>query len=83
VTVWFHQHASLVDDSGGDRRIERRYARRVGLPFHHYGTFPGSLTSWQDATFLRDTAFVVELPPGRMTAAAVRRHAQAVVALAG
>ncbi len=83
VTVWFHQHASLVDGSGGDRGIERRYARRVGLPFRHYGTFPGSLTSWQDATFRRDTAFVVELPAGRMTPAAVRRHARAVLALAG
>ena len=83
VTVWFHQHANLVDDSGGDRDIERRYARLVGLPFRHYGTFPGSLTSWQDATFRRDTAFVVELPAGRMTPAAVRRHARAVLALAG
>jgi murein peptide amidase A len=82
VTVWFHQHARLIDDSGGDRGIERRYARRVGLPFRRYGTFPGSLTSWQNATFHRDTAFVVELPAGRMTAAAVRRHMRAVIALA-
>ncbi len=82
VSVWYHQHAALVDDSGGDRRIERRYARRVGLPFLHFGTFPGSLTSWQDATFPRDTAFVVELPAGRMTPPAVRRHVQAVLALA-
>jgi protein MpaA len=82
LSIWYHQHARLVDDSGGDRGIERHYARLVGLPFRHYGKFPGSLTSWQDATFPGDTAFVVELPAGRMTRPAVRHHVDAVLSLA-
>jgi protein MpaA len=82
VSIWYHQHARLVDDSGGDRRIERRYARFVKLPFRHYGTFPGSITSWQDATFPRDTAFVVELPAGALPGSAITRHARAVLTLA-
>jgi protein MpaA len=32
VTIWYHQAAALVDDSGGDRHIERRYAELSGLP---------------------------------------------------
>lgn len=82
VTIWYHQHADLVDDSGGDRRIERRYARLTGLPFRHFGTFPGSITSWQNATFRTDTAFVVELPAGRLSTRDVQRHVRAVLALA-
>ncbi len=83
LTVWYHQHAQLVDDSGGDRRVEQRYARLVGLPFRHFGSFPGSITGWQNATFPATTAFVVELPAGSLSPSAVRRHAAAVLALAG
>jgi murein peptide amidase A len=82
ITIWYHQHAALVDDSGGDRAVERDYARRVGLAFRHYGDMPGSITGWQDATFPHDTAFVVELPAGPLTLAAIARHAGAVLALA-
>jgi hypothetical protein len=83
VSVWYHQHAALVDDfSGGSVAIERQYARAVGLPLRNYGFFPGSITGWQDHAFPGDTAFVVELPPGQLTASAIARHVAAIVALA-
>jgi protein MpaA len=82
IAIWYHQHASLVDDSGGDQAVERRYARAVGLPFRHFGDVPGSITSWQNATLRRDTAFVVELPAGKLSSTAVARHTNAVLALA-
>ncbi len=82
VSVWYHQHAALVDDSGGDAAVERRYAQLVGLPFKSYGNFPGSITSWQNAAFPGTTAFVVELPAGPLSAEAASRHADAVLALA-
>jgi len=82
VSIWFHQAAALVDDSGGKRLVERRYARLVGLPFRHIGLEPGSITSWQNAAFPQNTAFVVELPPGRLSAPAAERHVDAVLALA-
>jgi protein MpaA len=82
VSIWYHQHATLVDDSGGDRGIELRYARTVGLPFRHLGNFPGSITSWQNATFPTATAFVVELPAGTLPSTSVARHVGAVLALA-
>jgi Zinc carboxypeptidase len=34
LTVWFHQHLDMVWASGGQRRIERVFARVSGLPYH-------------------------------------------------
>jgi murein peptide amidase A len=82
VSVWYHQHASLVDDSsGGSVAIERRYARAVGLPLRNYGVFPGSITTWQDITYPHETAFVVELPAGPLAAPSIARHVAAILAL--
>jgi murein peptide amidase A len=83
VSIWYHQHASLVDDSsGGSRAIESRYASAVGLPLRNYGVFPGSITTWQDVTYPHDTAFVVELPAGTLPPASIARHVAAILALA-
>ena len=82
ISVWYHQHAALVDDSGGDRRIERCYARLVRLPFRRFGRPPGSITTWQNTTYRRATAFVVELPAGALGPASVERHVGAVSSLA-
>lgn len=81
VTLWFHQHARLVDLSRGDRRIIRAYARRVGLPAVNYGTRPGSLATWQARVLPRSTPFVVELPAGSLAPAQVRRHVDAIARL--
>lgn len=82
ISIWYHQHARLVDASGGNPRIERFYARMVGLPFRSLGRFPGSITSWQNAAFRADTAFVVELPAGRLSSRSVNSHVAAVLHLA-
>jgi len=83
ISIWYHQHASLVDDSsGGSSAIEGRYARAVGLRLRSYGTFPGSITSWQNSAYPRDTAFVVELPAGALPASSVARHVAAILTLA-
>lgn len=82
VSIWYHQHAALVDDPGSNRRGAREYARRVGLPFREYGPIPGKITGWQNDSFPSRTAFVVELPAGRLPARAVERHRRAVLAVA-
>lgn len=82
VTIWFHQPLALVDRSGGDVRIERAFARRVQLPIRQLASYPGSATSWQDHRYPGTTAFVVELPPGRLSPALRDRCASAIVALA-
>jgi protein MpaA len=81
VSIWYHQAARIVDST---RPIARRYARAVGLPFGRLpGDYPGSITNWQNHVFAGATAFVVELPGGALTHAALRRHVRAVLAAAG
>jgi protein MpaA len=82
VSIWFHQHLELVDLSGGDARVERRFARLVGLPAVRLTRYPGSVTSWENGTMPGATAFVVELPAGRLGTASSRRYADAVLAVA-
>ena len=81
LTIWFHQPFGLVDRSGGDAAIERRYAALVGLPLVGLRRYPGSASSWQNHTMAGSTAFVAELPavvPGRL----VRRAARSALTLA-
>ena len=83
ITIWYHQHANLVDASvGGNVAIERDYARRVGMRLVHLGLYRGCFTGWQNTNLPGTTAFVVELPAGALPAADVERHAAAVLALA-
>jgi protein MpaA len=82
VSVYFHQPLGLVDESGGSRRIERRFARVIGLPLRRLRRYPGSAVGWQNHRLTTSTAFVVELPPGRPPGHLVRRGAAAVLALA-
>jgi N-acetylmuramoyl-L-alanine amidase len=82
VTLWYHQALHRVVPGGGDARLERLYSRRSGLPRRALEPLPGTAISWQNHRFPGDTAFVVELPAGRLPAAGVARHAGAVRALA-
>jgi len=82
VTVWYHQHMRLVDPGGGDRFLERLYARRSRLPYRAIPPLPGTATRWQNGAFRGDSAFVVELPAGRLDSASVRRHVRAVTGVA-
>ena len=82
ISIWYHQHARLVD-SYGNARIARRYARLVGLPYKFFYAAPGSITRWQVHTYPSSTGIVVELPAGSLSAAAARRQADAVLTVAG
>jgi murein peptide amidase A len=81
VTIWFHQPLGVTDLSGGDPRIERRFAALSGLPARRLTRYPGSAPTWQDHRFPGTTAFVVELPR-RVGARAVARYAAASRAVA-
>ncbi len=81
VTIWFHQPLAVVDESGGNARLEQRYASLVGLPFRRLPRYSGGATDWQNARFPHTTAFVVELPQRPLSAQAVRRYARAATEL--
>jgi protein MpaA len=82
VTIWFHQHLDMVWASGGDRRIEKAFARLSGLPYHPMPQLAGSAVSWQNNPLKGTTAFAAELPEGTPDAAAVRRYVHAVLTAA-
>jgi len=82
VTIWFHQHLDMVWASGGDRRIEKTFARVSGLPYHPMPQLAGSAISWQNNALRGTTAFAAELPAGQLNAAAVARYVRAVLAAA-
>jgi protein MpaA len=81
ITIWFHQDLAVVDLSGGDPAVEQRFARLAGLPARRLPRYPGSATGWENHRFPNTTAFVVELPPGRLTPKAAGRYARAVLEL--
>ena len=78
VSIWFHQHLDLVDDSTGNRSLERRFARAAGLRLAPLAREPGSVVNWETHRFPHASAFVVELPAGTPAPAVVARLARAV-----
>jgi protein MpaA len=78
VSIWFHQHLDLVDDSTGNRSLERRFARAAGLRLAPLTREPGSAVSWETHRLPHASSFIVELPAGSLAPAAVIRLARAV-----
>lgn len=81
VTIWYHQHMDLVDESGGDRGLARRYAQLAGLRATCLTFLSGVETAWSNHFFPGTTSFVVELPAGPVSRAALARHLRAVRAM--
>ena len=81
LAIWFHQHAAVVDDSQGSRSLERTFGRLIGLPLRPLPDYTGSITNWENHRFPGSTAFVTELPAGRLTRARALRDARAVLAV--
>ncbi len=72
---------NLVDESGADPGVERRFARAVGLRLVRLAARPGSATRWENARFPGNTAFVVELPAGRLAPGRTAVFVRAIRAL--
>jgi protein MpaA len=83
VSIWFHQHLNVVDESGGNVTVERRFAELSGLRLARLPREPGSAVGWTNHEDPRGAAFVVELPSGALSQAAVTRFAHAVIAVSG
>jgi protein MpaA len=81
VTIWFHQHLDVVDDSSGNVAIERRFADVADMRVAPLPREPGSSVTWQSHCFPAATAFAVELPAGPLAPRAVVRLDAAVDAV--
>ena len=81
VTIWFHQHLNMVVLTSGNLGLQRRFAHLAGLRAGRLPSHPGTATGWSNATLPGTTAFVVELPAGRLSPRATARFAHAVRAV--
>lgn len=82
VTIWYHQPQNVVRAWGASIPEARRFARVARERFRAIRWPNGSASNWQNHRFPGTASFVVELSPGPLSAAAVRRHARAIVRLA-
>jgi protein MpaA len=81
VSIWFHQHLDVVDESGGSIAVERHFAKLTGMHVARLRREPGSVVGWTNHQDSAQTAFVVELPAGQLRPAVAARYAHAVVAV--
>lgn len=81
VTIWYHQHMDLVWAWAGGSAPGRIYARAAGMRYFHHHNLPGTAINWQNHELPDTGAFDVELPPGSLSPAAVRRNVRAVLAV--
>jgi len=81
VSIWFHQHLDLVDESGGAVTVERRFARLTRMRFSRLPREPGSVVGWENHLDPSASAFVVELARGSLSPTVAGRLAHAVIAL--
>jgi len=72
----------MVWASGGDRRIEKVFARVSRLPYHPMPQLAGSAIAWQNNMLRGTTAFAAELPAGQPAPAAITRYVRAVLVAA-
>jgi len=82
VSIWFHQHENLVDNSSGNRVLEEQFAAIAHLPLRALPRYGGSAVTWQSHLLPASSPFAVELPAGAATAAQTRRYVNAVLAVA-
>ena len=82
ISIWFHQHLDVVDESGGNAVIERRFATLVGMRVARLTREPGSVVGWENRYVPAGTAFVVELPAGTLSVTSRDRFARAIIMVA-
>jgi protein MpaA len=81
VSIWFHQPLDVVDESGGSKTLEARFASAVSFALTRLPREPGSVVGWENHILRGSTAFVVELPRRKLSTAAIDRFARAAVAV--
>jgi hypothetical protein len=82
VSIWYHQPWGAVLSCHHRDRIQRRYARIAGMAVECKGRgLAGTAIRWEDRR-VGGRAFVVELGPGHVGSAVIRRNARAAARIA-
>jgi protein MpaA len=82
VTIWFHQPQGVVRAWGASVGVARHFAALARYPYRSIRWPFGTASNWQNHRFPGSASFVVELPPGRLSAARVSLWVRAIRALA-
>jgi protein MpaA len=80
LTVWFHQPQTIVRAWGPSISVARVYARGAHMTFRAIHWPTGTGPNWQNHRFPGCASFVVELPPGPLSAAGARLQVAGVLA---
>ena len=83
LSIWYHQPWGAVLACHGKPQVAVHYAKLVGMGTSCRGEgLRGTAISWETRTFPGSSAFVVEMPPGGISAAGADRQARAALTLA-
>jgi murein peptide amidase A len=83
LSIWYHQPWAAVLACHGRPQVAVEYAKLVGMATSCRGEgLRGTAISWETHVFPGSSAFVVEMPPGRISAASANRQARAVLTVA-
>jgi protein MpaA len=83
LSIWYHQPWGAVLACRGRPPIAAHYAKLVGMPRSCRGKgLHGTAINWEMHAFPGSTAFVVEMPPGRISGASADRQARAALRVA-
>jgi protein MpaA len=83
LSVWYHQPWGAVLACRGRPPIAAEYAKLVGMHTSCRGKgLHGTAITWETHAIPGSAAFVVEMPPGRISGASADRQAQAALTVA-
>jgi murein peptide amidase A len=83
VSIWYHQPWGAVLACHGRPQPAAQYAKLVGMRTSCRGKgLRGTVITWEAHAVPGSTAFVVELPNGKLRGVAAERHARAAVTIA-
>jgi murein peptide amidase A len=83
VSIWYHQPWGAVLACHGRPQLASQYAKLVGMRTSCRGKgLRGTAITWEANTIPGSTAFVVELPKGKLRGVAAERHARAALTIA-
>jgi murein peptide amidase A len=83
LSIWYHQPWGAVLACRGRPPIAAEYAKLVGMRTSCRGKgLRGTAITWEMHAFPGSSAFVVEMPPGKVTGGTAERQARAALAVA-
>jgi hypothetical protein len=83
LSIWYHQPWGAVLACHGSPQIAVEYAKLVGMHTSCRGAgLRGTAISWETSTFAGSSAFVVEMPPGKISGRTATRQARAALTVA-